>query len=115
MRVGDDSFIPKERYLSAEFVDAEMDRLWPRVWQVACREEEIPAAGDFVEYTIGDQSVLVVRDGAGAINAFHNACAHRGTALAEGCGAFAGEVRCPYHGWRYALDGRVTEVVDAHE
>jgi phenylpropionate dioxygenase-like ring-hydroxylating dioxygenase large terminal subunit len=116
MRVGEDGFVPKDRYLSAEFVDLEMQRLWPRVWQVACREEEVPNAGDYVEYAIGDQSVLVVRDERGAINAFHNACAHRGTALAEGCGTFHGcEIRCPYHGWRYALDGRVTHVVDAHE
>jgi nitrite reductase/ring-hydroxylating ferredoxin subunit len=116
MRVGEDGFVPKDRYLSPEFVDLEMQHLWPRVWQVACREEEVPAAGDFVEYAIGDQSVLVVRDAAGHVNAFHNACVHRGTALAQGCGGFGdGEIRCPYHGWRYALDGRVTHVVDAHE
>jgi phenylpropionate dioxygenase-like ring-hydroxylating dioxygenase large terminal subunit len=116
MRVGEDGFVPKDRYLSSAFAELEMERLWSRVWQVACREEEVPSAGDFVEYTIGDQSVLVVRDRDGSINAFHNACAHRGTALAEGCGTFVdGEVRCPYHGWRYALDGRVTHVVDAHE
>jgi phenylpropionate dioxygenase-like ring-hydroxylating dioxygenase large terminal subunit len=116
MRVGEDGFVPKDRYLSSEFAQLEMERLWPRVWQIACREEEVPNAGDFVEYTIGDQSVLVVRDGDGSINAFHNACVHRGTALAEGGGTFVDcEVRCPYHGWRYALDGRVTHVVDAHE
>ncbi|MCU1430748.1 MAG: (2Fe-2S)-binding protein [Actinomycetia bacterium] len=113
---GNDNFIPKDRYISRAFAELETERLWPRVWQIACREEEVPAAGDFVEYTLADQSVLVVRDQSGQINAFHNACAHRGTALALGCGSFKrGEIRCPYHGWRYALDGRVTEVVDAHE
>src|SRR5436190_20971076 len=116
MQVGDDGFIPKQRYLSRAFADLEFERLWSRVWQIACREEEIASPGDFVEYTIGDQSALVVRDHHGQVNAFHNACVHRGTALGEGCGAFAGgEIRCPYHGWRYALDGRVVEVVDAHE
>src|SRR3954463_3636064 len=116
MRVGENGFVPKDRYLSSEFAELEMERLWARVWQVACREEEVPNAGDFVEYTIGDQSVFVVRDCDGSINAFHNACVHRGTALAEGCGTFVDcEVRCPYHGWRYALDGRVTHVVDAHD
>jgi nitrite reductase/ring-hydroxylating ferredoxin subunit len=115
-RVGENGFIPKERYLSREFLDLELDRLWARVWQVACREEEVAAPADYVVYDIGDQSIVVVRGEDGAVNAFHNACAHRGTALAQGCGTFAGnEVRCPYHGWRYALDGRVLEVVDAHE
>ena len=46
--------IPKERYLSREFLDLEYERMWSRVWQVACREEEIPNVGDYVEYTIGD-------------------------------------------------------------
>src|SRR5262245_28530054 len=94
----DDGFVPKERYTTRGFLDVEMSRLWPRVWQIACREEELPAAGDFVEYRIGDQSILVVREASGSIAAFHNACLHRGTRLAEGQGHFKGErIRCPYH------------------
>ena len=73
-----------------------MDRLWPRVWQVACREEEIPNAGDFLEYTIGDQSILVVRSDHEDIKAYFNACPHRGTRLASGVGSFAtSQIRCP--------------------
>ena len=44
MLVRDDGFVPKERYLSREFLDLEMDRLWPRVWQIVCREGGDPAA-----------------------------------------------------------------------
>ena len=108
--------IPKERYLSREFLDLEYERLWSRVWQVACREEEVPNAGDYVEYTIGDESVIVVRSAPGAITALPNACLHRGTRLADGAGHVAdGAFRCPFHAWRYALDGRVVEVVDADD
>ena len=93
-----------------------MERLWPRVWQVACREEEIPDPGDFLEYTIGDQSILVVRSAPETITAFFNACAHRGTRLASGTGNFAtSEIRCRYHAWRWNLDGEIIEVVDRHE
>ncbi|HUI04109.1 MAG TPA: aromatic ring-hydroxylating dioxygenase subunit alpha [Acidimicrobiales bacterium] len=116
MLVGDDGRVPKERYVSRAFAELEMERLWPRVWQVACRHEEIPEAGDFVEYRIGDQSILVVRSEDGTVRAFHNSCLHRGTRLAEGCGTFADcEIRCRYHAWRYHLDGRVKEIVDRHE
>ena len=79
MLLGADGFVPKERYLSQAFFDLEMERLWPRVWQVACREEQVAEPGEFVEYTIGDQSVLVVRTEDGRIVAHHNACLHRGT------------------------------------
>jgi len=39
-----DGFLPKERYTTTEFSDLELDRLWPRVWQIAGREEELAAA-----------------------------------------------------------------------
>jgi phenylpropionate dioxygenase-like ring-hydroxylating dioxygenase large terminal subunit len=113
--VGDDGLVPKERYTSRAFAELEMERVWTRVWQVACREEEIPSAGDFVEYPIGDQSVLVVRGADGAITAFHNACMHRGTRLANGCGSLPGAIQCRYHGWRYDLTGRLIGVPDREE
>ena len=107
------NIIPKERYVSQEFFDLEMERLWPRVWQMACREEEVPNVGDFLEYIIGDQSILVTRSDPTTIRAFYNTCPHRGTRLAAGVGNFAtGEIRCRYHAWRFELDGTNKEVVD---
>src|SRR5262245_19399876 len=82
------NIVPKERYTSREFFDLDMERLWPRVWQMACREEEIPRVGDFLEYVIGDQSVLIVRSAPGVLKAFFNTCPHRGTRLAAGVGSF---------------------------
>jgi phenylpropionate dioxygenase-like ring-hydroxylating dioxygenase large terminal subunit len=111
-----DGFVPKARYTSAAFADLELQRLWSRVWQVAAREEELAQPGDYVEYTIGDESVLVVRAADGTIGAFHNSCRHRGTRLAADAGAFAdGCIQCPYHGWQYGLDGALVRVVDAEE
>ncbi len=86
------------------------------MWQVACREEEVAAPGDFVEYTIGEQSILVVRAADGQVVAHHNACLHRGTRLAEGAGTFPdGTIRCRYHAWTYGLGGALLHVVDEHE
>ena len=107
--------IPKERYTSSAFADLEFERLWPRVWQVACREEQVAAVGDYCEYSIGEESVLVVRSAPETVRAFFNACLHRGTRLVDGCGQVVDTFVCPFHAWRYALDGRLVEVVDAHE
>lgn len=102
----DPAFVRAERYLDPGFAALEHERLWPRVWQMACRLDEIPAAGDFAEYVIGDQSVLVVRESATLVRAFFNACRHRATELAKGAGTFAsGQIVCPFHGWRWRLDG----------
>jgi phenylpropionate dioxygenase-like ring-hydroxylating dioxygenase large terminal subunit len=109
----DTVLVPKERYVGRAFFEAEMARLWPRVWQIACREEELAGVGDYVTYEIGDQSIVVVRSAPGKLAAFHNACLHRGTRLADGCGRFAAPaIRCPYHGWCYDLDGRLRDVPD---
>jgi phenylpropionate dioxygenase-like ring-hydroxylating dioxygenase large terminal subunit len=108
--------IPRERYVSREFFDLEMERLWPRVWQVACREEEVAAVGDYVEYQIGDQSILVVRVTADEIKAYFNTCLHRGTKLAAGTGNLPrSQIRCRYHGWCWNLDGSNKKVVDEHD
>ncbi len=115
-RVRADGVVPKERYTSPAFLELELERLWPRVWQVACREEEVPEPGDFVEYGIGEESLLVVRTGPDEIRAHHNACLHRGTRLATGSGSFPdGRIRCRFHAWQYALSGELVDVVDREE
>jgi carnitine monooxygenase subunit len=110
LRVTDPERIPTERYYDPAFFELEKQHLWPRVWQMACRLEEIPAVGDYVEYTILDKSVIVVRGRAG-VRAFKNACSHRGVRLANGPGNCAAKgFVCPFHGWRFSAEGECTFV-----
>ena len=81
-----ETFVPKSRYIDPDFLQLELDRLFTQVWQVACREEEIPDPGCYYEYTIGRQSVMVVRQKDGGIKAFYNTCAHRGMKIVRGSG-----------------------------
>jgi phenylpropionate dioxygenase-like ring-hydroxylating dioxygenase large terminal subunit len=109
-RIEDDTRIPAGRYYDPGFFDLERERLWPRAWQVACRIEEIPQVGDYAEYTIVDQSILVVRVSSDHIKAYWNACRHRGAQLGRGAGRFREELVCPFHGWRWKLDGSCSYV-----
>jgi phenylpropionate dioxygenase-like ring-hydroxylating dioxygenase large terminal subunit len=102
--------IPKERYYDPGFFQLEAEQLWPRVWQMACRLEEIPAAHDVVEYQILDQSVIVVRTEDLGVRAFQNTCRHRGVKLVEGRATCESGFTCPFHGWCYGPDGRNTFV-----
>jgi Phenylpropionate dioxygenase and related ring-hydroxylating dioxygenases, large terminal subunit len=111
-RTRPDGAIPTARYVDPAFAMLEHDRLWSRVWQIAGREEEIPEPGDVLEYEIGLVSILIVRASDGALHAMRNSCRHRGSKLVEGRAAAPGCLQCPYHGWRYALDGTLIEVVD---
>ncbi len=101
---------PKERYFDPDFYAMECELLWPRVWQMACRLEEIPSARDFVEYEILDQSIIVVRSDELEVRAFQNACRHRGVKVVEGRGTCESGFTCPFHGWCYGLDGMNTHV-----
>jgi nitrite reductase/ring-hydroxylating ferredoxin subunit len=96
---------PKERYYDPDFFQMEVDHLWSRVWQMACRLEEIPEANDFVEYEILDQSIVVVRTADLGVRAFQNTCRHRGVKVAEGRGTCESGFICPFHGWCYGPDG----------
>ncbi len=102
--------VPKERYFDPDFYQREVDHLWPRVWQMACRLEEIPDARDFVEYEILDQSIVVLRTDDLGVVAFQNACRHRGVRVVEGRGTCESGFTCPFHGWCYGLDGKNTFV-----
>src|ERR1700751_1865845 len=35
-----EDFVPAEAYVSRDWLRLEKERLWPKVWQMACREEE---------------------------------------------------------------------------
>ena len=105
--------IPKERYYDPAFYAVEAEQLGPRVWQMACRLEEIPGVRDFVEYAILDQSVVVVRTSETEVAAYQNACRHRGVKVVEGPGTLKSGFTCPFHGWCYGLDGKNTFVSKA--
>ena len=101
--------VPRTRYTSPAFAELENEYLWTRTWQMACTEDQLRQPGDHVVYDVADQSLIVVRDRTGAIRAYHNSCLHRGTKLRVDDGRVA-SFRCPFHGWRWDLEGNLTEV-----
>ena len=111
VEAGVDLTLPKEPYISPEWARLERERLWPKVWQVACRVEELPEPGDYVEYQIADESIIVIRSDPDTIKAFFNVCPHRGRRLLDGEGSTK-QIRCGFHGWRYAIDGTCTHILD---
>ena len=121
--VNDPERIPVQRYFDEAFYKAELEHVWPHVWQMACRLEQIPDVGDWVEYSNVGHSVLIVRTASG-VKAYHNACRHRGVPIAGGYGNDAGKVAsgncaksgfvCPFHGWRWNMDGENTLVYGKH-
>jgi phenylpropionate dioxygenase-like ring-hydroxylating dioxygenase large terminal subunit len=103
--------IPVEAYLSEDYVRAERDKLWRKVWLQVGRVEEIPEVGSYLSYDILDDSIVVVRNTPDTLKAYHNVCPHRGRRLVDtppGTRNACGKKKlfiCGFHGWRYDLDG----------
>ena len=103
-RLGDHD-LSIDRYIDPAYHAREVERLWSRVWQFACREEHIPEVGDYVVYDIAQLSFVVMRVAPREIKAFVNACLHRGRRLKDYDGRCS-ELQCPYHGFTWHSDGR---------
>lgn len=95
--------LPYAPYFEQKYVDLEVEHIWRKQWQVACREEDIPNVGDRINYDIVNDSYFVVRTGETEFKAFHNVCRHRGRKLCQG--KESGDIRCPFHGWTFSTDG----------
>jgi phenylpropionate dioxygenase-like ring-hydroxylating dioxygenase large terminal subunit len=102
--------VAAERYYSQEEHNREVERLWKRVWQMACHESDIPNVGDTHVYDIAELSYLIVRVSEDEIKAYPNACLHRGRALCDNHRRELHVFRCPFHGWSWHLDGRLKEI-----
>src|SRR4249919_2506927 len=100
--------LPARYYTDSDLFGAEMDRLFGRMWFYIGRSEEIERPGQFVVRELNRHNIVVTRNTAGRVTAFHNVCRHRGTRICtEAAGKFAGSIQCPYHAWTYDLDGRL--------
>ena len=108
---GGDADLDYDRYISPAFFEQEIRHLWPKVWQWACREEQIPEVGDYITYDVGPYSFLIVRSAPTEIRAYYNACLHRGTQLrpSESQGSTP-DLRCPFHGWTWSLQGELQKL-----
>jgi nitrite reductase/ring-hydroxylating ferredoxin subunit len=99
-----DEDVSIDRYFTKDWHDREVEQVWRKTWQLACRVEHIPNVGDHVVYNIVHDSLIVVRTGPDEIKAYVNSCLHRGTMLRTEGGCVK-QLRCPFHGWTWKLDG----------
>ena len=92
--------IPIERYFSRDWHEREIEKVWRKTWQLACRLEHIPNIGDHIVYEIVHDSLIVIRTSPTEIRAYINSCLHRGTQLRSE-GGCVNQLRCSFHGWTW--------------
>ncbi len=105
------SRIPSKVYTDPNVYHIELKRIFygPH-WCYVGLEAEVPETGNFKRTSIGERSVIMVRNRKGEVNVLENRCAHRAMRF---CQEKFGKVKtlvCPYHQWNYNYDGKLLGV-----
>src|SRR5262245_33416245 len=100
--------LPAAWYADPQVWTRERAAIFGKTWHFVTHESALPETGSWRAETLAGYPILVLRDESGALRGFHNVCRHRAGPLTEGEeGRCEGQLVCRYHGWRYALDGRL--------
>ncbi len=98
--------LPRAAFADAAVFEAEVERVFKAGWAPVARESEIANPGDYRSLDLFGVPLVATRDLSGEVHVLSRVCRHRGMLIAEGSGA-AKALTCPYHLWRYGLDGRL--------
>jgi phenylpropionate dioxygenase-like ring-hydroxylating dioxygenase large terminal subunit len=106
--------LPLEPYLSEKQFALERERIWPHVWLMVGRVEEIKEPGQYFvkDIPVCNTSLLIVRGCDGVIRAFHNVCSHRGNQVCWDASGSTNSFTCRFHGFTYDLAGNLKAVPD---
>jgi choline monooxygenase len=106
------STIPAAWYADSRIMDLELRTVFARSWQLAARLDQVHMPGQFVSTNVAGEPVVVVRGEDGIVRSFYNVCRHHAAAVVTESEGTARTLRCPYHGWTYALNGELKGTPD---
>jgi len=104
--------IPSSWYTDERIFQLEQQTVFSRSWHVAARVDQLTKPGDYVTSEIADEPIVVVRGSDNQIRAFFNACRHHAAAVMIEPQGNCPQMRCPYHGWTYSLEGELKGTPD---
>ncbi|KAI4727230.1 ISP domain-containing protein [Aureobasidium sp. EXF-10728] len=101
--------LPAAWYTSPEMYELERRAIFTRRWLFMTHGSRIKNPGDFLRYTVAGYDIVINRDRAGQVHAFHNVCRHRAYPVVEKEQGNAKIFACRYHGWSYGLNGNLAK------
>lgn len=100
--------LERDFYTSSQILNDEYKKIFQSQWICVGRSEELTTVGQYKTINLGNESVIILKDERETIKAHYNVCRHRGTRICnESNGKFSKSIQCGYHGWTYALDGKL--------
>jgi nitrite reductase/ring-hydroxylating ferredoxin subunit len=103
---------PEAEFFEAyEVFSAELSHIFVRPWLAVDHHSRLGEDGRYFRVDMGSRSIVLVRETEGCVHALRNACLHAGYRICEEEDGKSDHLFCVYHGWDYALDGRLTDPV----
>ncbi len=102
----------RDFYRDKDIYERDVERIFLHSWLYAGHVSEVPNLGDWYLFNFAEESLIIVRSDETKIDALINVCRHRGSRVRTEKSGCSRRLTCPYHGWTYALDGRL--LVAAH-
>jgi choline monooxygenase len=109
------STIPSSWYTDERLFEVEKQTVFSHSWQLAARFDQLTNPGDYVTTEIGGEPVVIVRGNDDELRAFFNVCRHHAAAVMTEAQGRAAQLRCPYHGWTYSLEGELKGTPDFND
>ncbi len=106
------STIPAAWYTDERIFELEKQTVFSRSWQFAAHADQLRAPGDFVTTEIAGEPIVIVRGNDNVVRGFFNVCRHHAAAVMTEPAGHASQMRCPYHGWTYSLEGELKGTPD---
>ncbi len=107
------STIPASWYIDARILELELRTVFGRSWQCAGRRDQLRSPGDYISCELpNSEPVVVVRGNDEVVRGFFNVCRHHAAAVVTEPSGSARQLRCPYHGWTYSLEGELKGTPD---
>jgi choline monooxygenase len=104
--------IPSSWYVDKSLYELEIKTVFSNTWQLAARVDQVRQPGQYVTTDIAGEPIVVVRGNDGVLRAFFNVCRHHAAAVMTEPHGKAAQLRCPYHGWTYSLEGELKGTPD---
>ncbi len=99
--------LPRQFYHDELLYRLEMETIWRKGWLFAGHSCQIPNPGDYFVYSMEFDSIIVIRNDNGQVNALHNVCRHRGMLICQQPEGHIKRFVCPYHQWTYDRNGKL--------
>ena len=98
---------PSAWYTDLRILALEQHTVFSQAWQLAGRADQVRNPGQYITTEVAGEGILVVRGNDNVLRGFFNVCRHHAAAVMTKSEGKAENLRCPYHGWTYDLEGKL--------